>query len=139
MDDGLTDEQRERLAQATFEAGRTPPKYDDLVLLLLVSVPLVILFNVLLTLVRGVGWLVHDSWLGFLFPVAGDSPTRVLLSSITLALLGPGLLVMVARALRTTRWAAIGTLVLSPLAVPLAPTLGILLYQTWASSTVGAW
>jgi hypothetical protein len=100
---------------------------------LLLALPLVLLYAIVTGLARGVSWLAERSVLAPLFPAPGDSPARYALSVVTLLVLVPGSLALLAVRLHPTRLRVVARLVLVPAAVLLVP---IIIFVTQATTGV---
>ncbi|WFE25689.1 hypothetical protein O7623_20230 [Solwaraspora sp. WMMD791] len=91
--------------------------------LLLLVLPVVVLGAVLSGLTRGTAWLATESVLAPLFPAPGDSPARYLLSLVTLLVLVPGSLAVLAARLQPTALRLPARLILMPAALLLVPVV----------------
>ncbi|MDG4763032.1 hypothetical protein O7632_02725 [Solwaraspora sp. WMMD406] len=100
--------------------------------LFLLALPFVALVVVVTGLARGTTWLAEQSVLAPLFPAPGDSPARYLLSVVTLLILVPGSLALLAARLQPTRLRLAARIVLMPIAVLLVP---VIFYVTQVTAT----
>jgi|GEM_PF-1998819 len=100
--------------------------------LFLLALPVIVLVAVVVGLARGTTWLAEESLLAPLFPAPGDSPARYLLSVVTLLILVPGSLGVLAARLQPTPLRLPARIILMPAAVLLVP---VVCYVTQVTAT----
>ncbi|WP_326599201.1 hypothetical protein [Streptomyces sp. NBC_01803] len=124
--------ERMRLAEGRRPAAGRVVDAQLLWNLFLLALPVLALISVIRGLARGTEWLAEQSVLAPLFPAPGDSLARYLLSVLTLLLLIPGSLGVLAARLSSTRLRVPARLVLVPAATLLVP---VILFITESTTT----
>ncbi|SFD81535.1 hypothetical protein [Streptomyces aidingensis] len=129
-----TREHEERMAAAGSRRPGSSGGLDMQLLwnLFLLALPVLALVAVIRGLAQGTEWLAEQSVLSPLFPAPGDSPARYLLSVLTLLLIIPGSLTLLAARLGSTRLRVPARLVLIPAAALLVP---VILFITQSTTT----